>query len=263
MTGCPVDRVPTAGREGGRRYFLFRRTHLAFLQRRFPRRSSGRTSPLRGVSSLPREGFLFRRRRSDRTTPAFMALQAFSRSKTSRKWAPFRVGATAPIQPRYRAAFAFSDLLYPHFQQPSLRSTCPRSTSQWRKYGLTEFHNHHKSGLGPACSPVTRCQRVPRCKRDNQSRTLLVEACQQLWLHAVDGVYQQFTYVGRTTQPSASPACCSQGLHGASRRPHTTDIMGLHCQDASHPAVTGDALSLGYFLAEQKVSCPGHLAVFG
>lgn len=100
-----------------------------------------------------------------------MALQAFSRSKTSRKWAPFRVGATAPIQPRYRAAFAFSDLLYPHFQQPSLRSTCPCSTSQWRKYGLTEFHNHHKSGLGPACSPVTRCQRVPRCKKDNQSRT--------------------------------------------------------------------------------------------
>ncbi|MDC6668294.1 hypothetical protein OEZ84_26530, partial [Leclercia adecarboxylata] len=44
-----------------------------------------------------------------------------------------------------------------------------------------------------------------------------------LWLHAVDGVYQQFTYVGHTNQPSVSPACCSQGLHGASRRPHTTE----------------------------------------
>lgn len=31
---------------------------------------------------------------------------------------------------------------------------------------------------------------------------LLVEACQRLWLHAVDGVYQQFTCVNHTTQPS-------------------------------------------------------------
>ena len=197
--------------------------------------------------------------RSRRWRQFLMALQAFLRSKTSRKWAPFRVRATAPIQPHYRVAFAFSDILYPHLQQRSLRSACHCLTDQWRRFGLTEFHNCHKDGLGPACSPVTQCQRAPRCKRDNQSRTILVEACQQLRLHAVDGVYQQFTCVGHTNQPSVSPACCSQDLHGASRRPHTTNFMGLHCQDASHNAVTSDALSLGYFWLNKRSRIPSAL----
>lgn len=111
----------------------------------------------------------------------------------------------------------------PAFSTVFLTVDLPCHTGQWRKYGLTEFHNRHKDGLGPAYSPMTQCQRAPRCKRDNQSCTILVKAYQQLWLHAVDGVYQQFTYVGHTNQPSVSPACCSQGLHGASRRPHTTE----------------------------------------
>lgn len=181
-----------------------------------------------------------------------MALQAFLRLKTSRKWAPFRVRARAPIQPHYRAAFALSDLLCPHLQQRPLRSACRCHTDQRRRYGFTEFHTCHKDGLGPAYSPVTQCQRAPRCKKDNQSHTILVEACQQLWLHAVDGVYQQFTCIDHTNQPSVSPARCSQGLHGTSRWPYTTNIVGLHCQEASHPTVASDALSLGYFWLNKR-----------
>lgn len=52
---------------------------------------------------------------------------------------------------------------------------------------------------------------------------LLVEACQQLWLLAVDGVYQQFTFVDHTNQPSVAPACCSQDLYDASRRSYTME----------------------------------------
>ena len=222
MTGFPVDRVPVAGREGGCRYFLSRRTHLAFLQRKISLKEQRTHVALAGSEFTTPQGISIWTLRSCRWRRFLMALQAFLRSKTSRKWAPFRVRATAPIQPHYRAAFAFSDILYPHLQQRSLRSACHCHTDQGRRYGLTEFHNCHKDGLGPACSPVTQCQRAPRCKRDNQSRTILVEACQQLRLHAVDGVYQQFTYVGHTNQPSVSPACCSQGLHSASRRLHTT-----------------------------------------
>lgn len=146
-----------------------------------------------------------------------MALQAFLRSKTGRKWAPFRVRAEAPIQLHYRVAFAFSDVLCPHFQQPSSRLACHCHIGQRRRYGFTEFHTCHKDGLGPAYSPVTQRQRAPRCKKGNQSRTILVKAYQQLWLHAVDGVYQQFTFVDHTNQPSVFPACCSQGLHTTSR----------------------------------------------
>lgn len=157
-----------------------------------------------------------------------------------------------PYPVHYSLAFAFSDILCPHFHGPPLRLACLCHNGQWRKYGFTEFHTCHKDGLGPAYSPMTQCQRVSRCKRDNQSCTILVEAYQQLWLHAVDGVYQQFTYVDHTNQPSVAPACCSQDLHGASRRPHTTDIVGLHCQEASHPTVTSDALSLGYFWLNKR-----------
>lgn len=157
-----------------------------------------------------------------------------------------------PYPVHYSLAFAFSDILCPHFHGPPLRLACLCHGGQWRKYGFTEFHTCHKDGLGPAYSPMTQCQRASRCKRDNQSCTILVEAYQQLWLHAVDGVYQQFTYVDHTNQPSVAPACCSQDLHGASRRPHTTNIVGLHCQEASHPTVTSDALSLGYFWLNKR-----------
>ncbi|MNZ96386.1 hypothetical protein D3C78_1155770 [compost metagenome] len=174
-----------------------------------------------------------------------------------------RVRATAPIRPHYRVAFAFSDILYPHLQQRPLRSACHCLTDQWRRYGLTEFHNCHKDGLGPACSPVTQCQRAPRCKRDNQSRTILVEACQQLWLHAVDGVYQQFTYVGHTNQPSVSPACCSQDLCSASRRlqhhkHHGTTLSGCFAQRRYQRCTIPRLL-----LAEQKVSYSIRLAASG
>lgn len=148
-------------------------------------------------------------------------------------------------------AFAFSDILCPHFQQPHSRLACHCHIGQRRRYGFTEFHTCHKDGLGPAYSPVTKRQRAPRCKKGNQSRTILVKAYQQLWLHAVDGVYQQFTFVDHTNQPSVSPACCSQDLRPTSQWVCTTEV-GLHCQEASHNAVTSDALSLGYFWLNKR-----------
>lgn len=65
--------------------------------------------------------------------------------------------------PHYKTAFAFSILLYPQYQQSSLRLTCLHFCRQ--HYGLTEFHFSDTSGEGTAYSPVTFVSAYTQCKR--------------------------------------------------------------------------------------------------
>ena len=76
---------------------------------------------------------------------------SLTRFETSQKSALFRAGHSfVPYPPHYRAALAFSAILYPRLPQSSLRSTCPCG----RRVGLTVFHSNNTSGLDPACPPV-------------------------------------------------------------------------------------------------------------
>jgi hypothetical protein len=51
---------------------------------------------------------------------------------------------------RYRIAFAFSNFLYPHSQQVSLRLPCPDG----HEYGFTVFHINNNEGLGANYFPM-------------------------------------------------------------------------------------------------------------
>ncbi|MEW9824286.1 MAG: hypothetical protein AB2989_06360 [Candidatus Symbiodolus clandestinus] len=73
---------------------------------------------------------------------------------------------------------------------------------------------------------------------------LLVRAYQSLWLSAADGAYDSSLNVNPMTQPSLSAACDWPPLPPRSRL--GVPFPGVHCQEASHPAVTSGALSLGY-----------------
>ena len=68
---------------------------------------------------------------------------SLTRLETSQKSALFRAGhSCVPYLPHYRAAFAFSAILYPPLQQFPLRLTCPCG----RRVGLTVFHSNNTSG---------------------------------------------------------------------------------------------------------------------
>ena len=76
-----------------------------------------------------------------------------------------------------------------------------------RRYGLTMFRVCNKNGADPAYPPVALAVRVPPARKGSiPLHCRLAQACQRLWLVVLDGVYRQFTYVGRTIQPGAPSA---------------------------------------------------------
>lgn len=140
-----------------------------------------------------------------------MALHAFTRLKTSLNLALFRVRAkleplSEPLQfsirlvrhplPAYPTAL-LTDCL-PVLLLPVIR----------RIIGLTEFHCSYTSNVGSVYLPVVIRRRNPRCKRINRPRTFWSERINNISLFAVDGIYQQFTYVNHIAQPSPQPAYC-------------------------------------------------------
>lgn len=144
-----------------------------------------------------------------------MTLQAFTRLKTSLNFAPFRIRAkfeplSEPLQsgirlvrhplPAYPTAF-LTDCL-PVLLLPAIR----------RIIGLTEFRCSYTSNLGSVYLPVVIRRRNPRCKRINRPRTFWSERNNNISLFAVDGIYQQFTYVNPIAQPSPQPAYCSLAM---------------------------------------------------
>jgi len=130
-----------------------------------------------------------------------------------------------PYPLHYRTAFAFSTILCPHRQQHSLRSACPEG----QRYGFTVFRLSNKSKVRPCLFAGGYLIRVCLLSRDtSKPRTILVQACQHLWLVCVCGVYQQFTYVGHTTQPSTVSALMLADNASTSRFPRNRRIR-LHC----------------------------------
>ncbi len=82
------------------------------------------------------------------------ALHAFTRLKTSWKWAPFPV--EEPLTPyplHYKTAFAFSNLPCPPPQQLPLRVACPDVETSGQRYGFSEFRADDTSHLGSANTP--------------------------------------------------------------------------------------------------------------
>lgn len=82
-----------------------------------------------------------------------------------------------------------------------------------QRYGLTTFLDRHTTGLGPVYPPVACITTCPYYKQKHPATYRLVNAYQQLWHPEINDVYQQFTCVAHTSQPSASPRCCFEDRH--------------------------------------------------
>lgn len=96
-----------------------------------------------------------------------------------------------------------------------------------QRYGLTTFPTYHTIGLGPAFSPEVCVTTYPHIPQRYPTSYLLVHAHKQLRHGHPYGVYQQFTCVAHTNQPSALTRFCSEPLRSPSRRGRTQ--WGLHC----------------------------------
>ncbi len=114
---------------------------------------------------------------------------------TLQKSAHFRVGQCfSPYPGHYSWAFAFSAILYPPHQQRSLRFACRYR----QRVGLTLFRMNFRAGR---TLPLRRRLIVhggPDYKDHTSPHTVLVQACQHVWLVEDNGVYQKFTCIGRT-----------------------------------------------------------------
>src|SRR5580700_477590 len=94
----------------------------------------------------------------------------------------------------YRAAFAFSPVLYP----------------QAGAYGLTTFRMNDRIGLGPLCSPAAYPYRVVSMTGDAAAPVpaalpFLVAARKHLGPFAANDDYREFTYVGHAVHASPLP----------------------------------------------------------
>ena len=100
--------------------------------------------------------------------------------------------------------------------------------AEGKPIGLTVFHPCHMKGLGSVSLPVVVCPCSFRMKETIQPLAILAQACQQLWLVANDGIYQQFSYLNLTLQPSPLPhGACRFAL--SSRIPLTPFGDGVRC----------------------------------
>ena len=149
-----------------------------------------------------------------------------------------------PLQPGVRF------LCDPIPAPPTVFLTVHLPTGQ--RYGLTTFPVCHTTGLGPTFSPVILKATYPQALRRYPITYLLVQACQQLWLGNAYGVYQWFTYVTHTSQPSASTRHCSESPHLSSRR-ECTRGGGYIVRRASHTTVASDACRRRLPLVAQRV----------
>lgn len=144
---------------------------------------------------------------------------------TARKSARFRVRqCLSPYPVHYSRAFAFSAFLYPQRQQRSLWSACRCR----QHYGLTLFRMCLRAGR---TLPLRRRLIVhggPVFKDHTSPRTVLVQACQHVWLVKDHDVYRKFTYVGRTYS-SLAPLRLRAGRFRLALRFGVPDIRRLRC----------------------------------
>jgi len=104
-----------------------------------------------------------------------------------------------PYPSRYRMAFAFSILPYPHAHGFALRFTfpCGRRTGLPCSVSVTNGWVRHALSTGSRIAP-DQARKTP----GTDSIAILAQAFQHLWLVLLDDVYQAFTSVCHTTHPS-------------------------------------------------------------
>lgn len=126
-------------------------------------------------------------------------LKTISRLKTSRMSAYFRSRLKKNrYLLHYKAAFAFSDFLFPHHHRQALRTAVQFLGTIW---GFHVPHNKHEwvrllhyTGEFHVCDAMTHRLHPVRIP-------FWVRACQHLWLLRSNDVYQRFTYVSHTIHP--------------------------------------------------------------
>ena len=106
-----------------------------------------------------------------------------------------------PYPPHYKAAFAFSILLYPTPHRLALRFAVPRG----RMPGLPRFPYVPSDGLGAVCPPVVVLSAIGERETPIPTTCLLAQACQRLWLVGSHDVYPRFIYLLHTIHSSAYP----------------------------------------------------------
>ena len=153
-----------------------------------------------------------------------------------------------PYSSDYRTTFAFSDILYPHIHQLSLRLACPCG----RIYGLIVFHVSNIRRLGGSSFPVCLCFRLPKSKGQDRILTILVTAYQHFWQFADYGIYHYFTYVHHTSKPSSLPRYARSSASTSRLRLRPFGV-GYIVRGASDPAVTGHACPPRLLLGKQQV----------
>ena len=95
---------------------------------------------------------------------------------------------------------------------PLVGLTVSLPSFQKERYELTTFPKVDKDGLGALCPPVALDvhDRVPTRPCTCYS-AILAQACQHLWLIALDDVYREFTCVHHTIHPAPSPPDAGRG----------------------------------------------------
>jgi hypothetical protein len=107
-----------------------------------------------------------------------------------------------PYPPDYRAAFAFSGLLYPHPQQRTSRLACLFGQG----YGLTVFRVSNNGRLAANFLPVVVLSSFGYYRNPKLTHcAVLARACQHVWLFQANEIYRWFTYVQPTSKPSTLP----------------------------------------------------------
>ena len=197
--------------------------------------------------SAPRD----RRTPQDTSAPSGDWCRPLSREATTRKSAPFRVGAivASPIH----AITARPSLSPRSFTHCGIARPCGRvcrALPHDATLGLPcSVHGAGVRRVPPFCR-WSEHQRVGTKQANNRPHTFWSERCraspaQSISLHQLDGIYQRFAYANPLTQPSASSGFRLPESHG---RPHgrSCPVRGLRCRCAQHGVVTNPAPHLGY-----------------
>jgi hypothetical protein len=161
---------------------------------------------------------------------------------TARKSARFRGGRCfSPCPVHYSRAFAF-----PHSFTHNANSVLVVRLPMPAAHGLTLFRISLRAGR---TLPLRRRLIVhggPVFKDHASPRTVLVQACQHVWLVQDHDVYRKFAYVGRT-RSSLAPLRLRAGRFRLALRFGVPDIRRLRCPRSFTPSCYRLRMTAGFF----------------
>ena len=151
---------------------------------------------------------------------------------TARKSARFRVGRCfSPYPVHYSRAFAFFRIPLPTAPTAFLAVRLPLPAALWAYPVPHEF----PSGADPPLRRRLIVHDGPVFKDHSSPRTVLVQACQHIWLVKAHDVKRKFTYVGRT-HSSLAPLRLRAGRFRLASRLGVPDIRRLRCPQSFTPS---------------------------